>query len=163
MSQISLLKRNKPEAGIRITYGGGTLCESPMNPGVSMPRKTTFELVCDTKQEETFTLVELIAPEYISCDAVFRMKTPAGCPSAYQARMSLFWLIIFSGLALVLVYLAAGCIYNRYKYGSEGLEALPNSEFWMELKEKVNSRFRRRGEGSHSSTYKSSSSSYDTI
>mmetsp|Transcript_4808 Transcript_4808/g.8970 ORF Transcript_4808/g.8970 Transcript_4808/m.8970 type:complete len:208 (+) Transcript_4808:221-844(+) len=161
MPQYNLLKRRNPEAGLRITYGGGTLCESPMSPFQPMPRRTSFELVCADKQEDNFALVDLIAPEYVACDAVFRIKTPAGCPIAYQARMSIFWLISLSALGLVVIYLVGGCLYNRYKHGSEGLEALPNSEFWLELKEKVNSRFRRRGQGTSETSFKSST--YDSI
>jgi hypothetical protein len=47
MEQITLLKRNKPEAGIRISYGGGSLCYSevsPVMPRIISVKKTHFSV-----------------------------------------------------------------------------------------------------------------------
>lgn len=160
MREVSLLKHDKPEVGIRITYGGGTICESEM-PFQPMSRSTSFELLCDSKQEDNFALVMLNAPGYVTCDVTFRIKTPAGCPVSYQSRLSWIWMVLIWGLALSLVYFIGGYLYNRYKHGKEGMEALPHSEFWFELKEKVSCRFRRFGT-SQASSYKSPTT-YDTI
>jgi hypothetical protein len=102
----------------------------------------------------------MLSPEYSTCNTILRIKTPAGCPSAYQSGISLFWGVILLTLVLVLGYFALGCLYNR-KNGREGIEAIPHSEFWLELKEKVSSRFRRSGEASKQGS--SSNYSYDTI
>jgi hypothetical protein len=130
---------------------------SPYQPA---PRRTSFELVCASKQEENFKLVEMVSPELTACNTIFSIKTPAGCPTSYQSSISLFWGVVLLTLVLVLGYFALGCLYNC-KHGSEGVEAIPHSEFWLELKEKVSSRFRRSGEASKQGS--SSSHSYDTI
>lgn len=161
MEQVSLIDRKNPEKGIVVSYGGGELCENPATPFQPSPRRTSFELVCSSKQEENFQLIELVYPEYVACSAVFRIKTPAGCPQAYQSRMSIFWVIFIGGLVFVVGYVALGCLYNRYKFGAQGLEALPHSEFWMELTEKVNRRFRSKPDTSKNSSF--ASPSYDSI
>jgi len=112
---------------VKITYGGGDLVDIT-------PRQVDIDITCDPGAS-VLTFLSFVAAQ---------PQTPA--PPAYLYTLTLtssvlcgaggisggsgFLIALFGGIIL---YLIGGVLYNKLKEQKEGIELIPNVEFWKEV------------------------------
>jgi len=122
-------------AGIALFYNGGDAIGAPYPPG---PRQVYVNLTCD--QTATGATIKPTAFKQPGTDG-----HPAGTPYVYFILAgtsavcgggggpgpyggAIFLILLFVGF---FVYFVAGVVYNKFMQQKEGIELLPNSEFWQ--------------------------------
>lgn len=143
-TSASMMFRDYPTAGagVSVFYDGGEACGGT-------PRTSTVNVICDATVEASL----VSATEATGCDLVFNLRSRHACPTTGGGGKkgggggtagglsggSILLIIIAVG---AVVYLAAGVFYRTKFQGAEGIERIPNFEFWVGLPELVMDGFR---------------------
>lgn len=132
---INHINSNSPDLGLKMTYSGGDTCTGSENVSENgFPRKINFVIDCADSQDSNFIQTKINSNTVTKCNMEFTIRSPAGCrvghgSSSYKSStMTLLYILIIFG-----VYLGAGIFYNKKYNGKEGINAIPNLEFWKEV------------------------------
>jgi len=132
-TSASMTFRDYPQAGggVSIFYDGGEACGGT-------PRTSTVNVICDLTTDGNL----VSATEATGCDLVFNLRSKHACPTAGGGHKggagtvdglsggSILLIIIAVG---AVVYLGAGFFYRTKVQSAEGLDRIPNLEFWQGL------------------------------
>jgi hypothetical protein len=91
-----------------------------------------------------------------NCQLVYSMRSPYACPYAKSVEvtpLSPGWIVFIILVVAVAGYLIAGSAYKRYKYGSSGLEAIPNIDIWRRIASFFTCRSRSAGAAAGTDVY----------
>ena len=123
-----------PSQGIEITYSGNGLslgsCGSQL-----LSTQTVFAISC-APQLSVPLVVDSLTLSGDGCTATYSIRSPAGCgivSTTIIYPLGVGWIVFISVICLISAYLGFGMMYNRYRYGSKGLESVPNISFWRNL------------------------------
>ena len=123
-----------PSQGIEITYSGNGLslgsCGSQL-----LSTQTVFAISC-APQLSVPLVVDSLALSDNGCTATYSIRSPAGCgivSTTIIYPLGVGWIVFISVICLISAYLGFGMMYNRYRYGSKGLESVPHISFWRNL------------------------------
>jgi len=130
--------------GVVVFYDGGEACGGT-------PRTSTVNVICDSSTEANL----VSATEASGCDLIFNLRSRHACPgsgssggssggssssggrggggggsSGPLSGGSIILIIVSVG---IVVYLIAGVFYKVKFVGAEGVERVPNVEFWTAL------------------------------
>ncbi|CAG9321825.1 unnamed protein product [Blepharisma stoltei] len=133
MTSYGLINPNNPQAGFKITYGGGDLCSESYEGLDSIKRAATFKLHCSNYETE-WEVVEESGFGY--CHVFLTKNTPAGCPVTSTFHIRKEWWYLAGFLGFVWVYFAGGIIINSIR-GIRGSDAIPHYKFFEGLLEKI--------------------------
>jgi len=134
----SLIDASNPNKGIQLQYNNGdaTWC------GVA--RTSTIILNCVASAPAVPSSWTTANPSG-TCVYSATASSSAACPSSSKpdsggggGGMSGGWIFIVILLVIAVVYIVAGCVYNRqYKGASSSRESCPNHDFWFALPDLV--------------------------
>lgn len=123
---FSLLSSSNPKSGVRGTYSPGETCPSSGQP---------YELLVDFMCESSNKITAGVDPSN-PCSALIRFESPHACPGKRKSGgggLSGGWVFFIIVLVTSVVYVAAGCVYNRKHKGAETWrESCPQSPFWLD-------------------------------
>jgi len=126
--EFSQLDPVDPSKGIKVTYKDGDICKKQVNGQMEIgSREVTYEIQCDYGQDPG--MLKHIQ-EVSMCEYTISFMSRYGCPVSGQSG-SHGWSIIFWIMFGTAAYLAIGIGINRYKYGLQGMETIPNHAFWL--------------------------------
>ena len=69
-----------------------------------------------------------------SCTYALTVRSKYGCGSSDKPSsggIDVGWILIIVALCLVIVYIVAGVCYNKFLAHKEGIELIPNKDFWF--------------------------------
>lgn len=118
--------------------------ENPQGPGTGVvmtmqnakcngaPRIVIVTFICDKTMKNPKNMIVVEKP---ICQFTITVKAAEACPYTGSSKKGLsggavFIIILF---VVIVVYLAGGILYNRYKQERQGLEVLPHLNFWLQL------------------------------
>jgi len=114
-------------SSVKITYGGGDV----VTPG-NTPRQVDIVINCEqggsTLGFSSFTPAEVTTPPPPYYLYTLTLTSNALCGGISGG--SVFLIILFSAAVL---YLIAGVIVNKFHFQKEGIEIVPNIDFWKEV------------------------------
>jgi hypothetical protein len=142
-SSVRLLATD-PSKGLTITYLSGAACSSGV--GASY---TTLDLSCAAGVPGV--AVSSIDLQSGGCHLVISANSSAACPypkARVVTPLGAGWIAFIVLLALTTLYCVGGVAYKRWRYGSSGVEALPNVDTWRRLHRATVGRLTRGGAGS---------------
>lgn len=132
---ISHIDTSKQDLGIKISYNNGDICTGSENPSENgLTRRVNFLVYCSESQDLNFIQSKINSNTITKCNLEFSIKSPAGCKVGYgssagrKSSVILFWLIV-----VLIIYVIGGFAYNNKYKGKNGVEALPNLEFWRQF------------------------------
>lgn len=64
------------------------------------------------------------------CNLEFRINSPAGCPDGYLNNNGIFFGFFGWAFVLFMAYFIGGYYYNRKMNNLNGINAIPNLNFW---------------------------------
>lgn len=120
----SLIDPSNPEAGVQVKWGGGDPC--PPKPG----REILIKVRCDRSMSRT-EIEQASEPEM--CNYEINFKGPDGCPGHVPDELSGSWTFVIFVIVSFCLYCGIGTLYNVKYHNLQGIEALPNSAFWVEF------------------------------
>ena len=139
-SEISLIDDNNIGKGLKIIYNQGDKCINSENPTQNnFPRKVTFILYCSKIQDDKFSETLIDSNTITKCNLVFTIKTPTGCPLGWknlipeENQKSQLTNILLWGIVVFFIYLVLGSIINYAFFYKNGLNIIPNYDFWKSL------------------------------
>jgi len=115
-----LLDPTNPSLGVGVSLANGDSCQSS-------PRTVVLNVPCDPSSlGSTFTVM------FSGCSYTITFPSSAGCPITVTSgsRLSGGEIYLIAVAVAVVVYLIAGCAYKRLRFGSSGIDACPNVDFW---------------------------------
>jgi len=114
---------------VKITYAGGDLAENT-------PRQVDVYINCDPTAS-VLTFQSFVAPSASNPPPPFYLYTLTLSSSSLCSGTlgglsggSWFLILLFAGAA---IYVIAGVLVNKFKFEKEGIEMVPNIEFWKEV------------------------------
>lgn len=118
---------DNPKGGVSMEFDGGDLCDVTRKP-----RRVKINVICDPKAYRTKTVSanEGQGPQGV-CHYEINLASVHGC--ATPNGISFGWIFIIVTLSVLLVLLVGAVVWNKYKNGKSGLEALPNLSFLRDL------------------------------
>ena len=128
-NQSATLLGADPAQGVVLTYAGGAPCSN------GAPSYTTLQLVCNATAVGRAD-VSAFSVLNGGCQLDYTLQSAAGCPYASVrtvAPLGAGWIAFIVLLVSATLYCVAGVAYKRYRYGSSGVEALPNVDFWRRV------------------------------
>lgn len=113
----------------RITMANGSRCRSKMGNN-QLRASTVIEFICDSSVSGNGMprLVAQLPPgdDDDACAFFFEWRSGFACPTSEPGTFwSFLWSSILTLIALALLYLAAGTIYNRYVLHLRGVDQIP--------------------------------------
>ncbi len=115
-------------AGISLIYKGGKVCNQYGSTGY-----TRFNIACDSSVAATPLRIIGLSAMPDGCGIEYEIVSPAGCGTVVPLlvrTLGVGWIVFLAVLFVSIVYLIGGIAYKRRKYGSSGIEAVPNIDFW---------------------------------
>lgn len=93
--------------------------------------KTFITLECDSSEEGQ--LESIGPPEKVDNSAhfPFKLRSKYACPRKSGLSTGSVLIIVFG--SLLLVYIVAGILFNKFHRGATGKEVIPNVNFWMDF------------------------------
>lgn len=124
----SLIDGGHPDKGIQVKWGGGDSCAQ-----VKSDREVTMKIKCNRGMSATKAIK---GEETSTCKYLITFEGPDGCPGGAGGGGGgwTFVILVIVGFSL---YCGLGTLYNTKYHDKKGIEALPNSKFWVELPELV--------------------------
>jgi hypothetical protein len=99
---------------------------------------TTYYVFCDPSVPGP--LVVTLATPSGDCSLQYTIRTGLACPTrpahsggaagAAAARLGAGWIIFILFIAGSVLYVGGGTLYNRWKHGARGIEAIPHIALW---------------------------------
>ena len=127
---FSLLDESDPTAGLKVTYRDGDICKKQVGGQMEIgSRQVTYEIQCDPGQDPA--LLKNIN-EVSMCDYTITFLSKHGCATNAGAG-SRGWTFVTLVILVAVAYFGGGVAINRYKFGLQGVEAVPNLEMWRQL------------------------------
>lgn len=98
---------------------------------LSVSPKTFITLECDSSEEGQ--LESIGPPEKVDNSAhfPFKLRSKYACPRKSGLSTGSVLIIVFG--SLLLVYIVAGILFNKFHRGATGKEVIPNVNFWMDF------------------------------
>ena len=97
------------------------------------PRKVSFLIYCSEYDDGNFAAVPPSPPGITRCSNSFSIKSKAGCvakgSSSLIGAILSFKTLCFV-IAVFLIYVVVGLVYNKTQKGVTGIEAFPHIDFW---------------------------------
>ena len=127
-----LIDESNPKKGIKYMMNGGDSCGTD---GRIVNHTFTLNIVCDKKVHEFPTQFDVTTAD--DCAYMTTVNHKSGCPESPGGSGGL----TFGGIFLVIffcggfTYAAGGFAYNVKYLQLQGLDAIPNKAFWIELPE----------------------------
>jgi len=140
----SLLHPGDPSKGLSLRFANGH--PACIILGIPYPRETIVNLPC--KPDSLGNSFEIVEDDDHKCLFTINFPTPVTCmhytrgslirmrlAAANEAshRLSSGWVFIIMMFVLVPIYVIAGVLYNRHKFGLIGYNAIPHRDFWLQL------------------------------
>ena len=125
-----LIDEKAPSKGVKYMMNGGDSCGTN---GKIVNHTLTLNIVCDKKVKELPTQFDITSTDDCAYYATINHKS--GCPASSGGSGGL----TFGGVFLIIFfvggfcYFAAGFAYNMKYQQLQGLDALPNKGFWIEV------------------------------
>jgi len=125
------LVTSEPQIHIQNLFTNGTKCTG------GTVRTTEIDFFCNMTSPQPFYVKSaVLVPN--SCKYVLTLHTchvcDQGCGgSGGGLSFDVGWLIIVIGISLFILYLLVGVVVKWRLYNAEGLDLIPNREFWFDL------------------------------
>lgn len=113
------------DAGVKLDLMNGDDC---IVRGMKKPRESIIFFPCDPSAGK---MGSITVQETTTCTYVFTIPTELACGGS--AGMGSGWLFVLLTFLCGVAYFGLGYVYNHYKCGKNGAEAIPNVEFWKDL------------------------------
>ena len=120
-----------PTQGISLTYSGGLACNE-----FGLTRYTILNIACDNSVANNMVAIDYLDKSGDGCGITYTMRSSAGCGTVHITilqSLGLGWIIFISFMVLFTLYIGIGIIYKRKKYGTSGIESIPNITFWRKV------------------------------
>lgn len=128
--EIALIDEHDANKGIRLAYRDGDICKKQVSGQMEIgSREVTYEIECD-RGADPGVLQKIV--ETSMCDYTIQFKSKHACPTNGSSG-SKGWSFVFLVLLAAGLYLGIGIGINKYKYGMQGIEAVPNIGFWRQV------------------------------
>lgn len=115
--------------GIKVIVAAGSAC--PAVPGAQ--QYSIFNIQCDPAFPTPKVTTMVSIPQ---CGLSFTIRAAQGCGHTYTPTTvapALGWYVAMGAFGTIAVYLIGGISYNRWRYGSTGMESVPNISLWRAL------------------------------
>ncbi|KAJ9088731.1 Cation-independent mannose-6-phosphate receptor CI-MPR [Entomophthora muscae] len=126
-NEISLGKNSSTpilrEGSLVLTYSEGAACKSD-------PKRKRSTKIIFTCIDSLISKLPTFAGDFDDCEYVFEWKTPAACPIS-ETNLSAGTIIFRFFCIAVFFYLLIGILYKRFVRNAQGLEQIPNFDFWF--------------------------------
>lgn len=125
----SALLTSDASQGIKIIVAAGSAC--PAVPGAQ--QYSIFNIQCDPAFPVPKVMTVVNIPQ---CGLSFTIRAAQGCGNTYTPTSeapALGWYVAMGAFGAIAVYLIGGVAYNRWRYGSTGLESVPNMGLWRAI------------------------------
>jgi len=114
-------------SSVRISYGGGDVVDTT-------PRQVDIDIKCDpTASVLTFASFVPAVPKIPAPPAYtysLTLTSSVLCGGSGISGGSIFLIVLFGGIIL---YFLGGVLFNKFQQQKEGIEVIPNVEFWKEV------------------------------
>lgn len=117
---------------ISLKYSGGDPC--PTKPGSFL--STTFHIGCAKDAAGGAEITHFKEDTSNSCTIEYTIASPAGCGVeriVHDRPIGAGWVVFIVFVCLFSVYMLLGYLYKRQKFGSRGVEAIPNIDTWRRI------------------------------
>lgn len=126
---IEAIDPANPLKGVRIKYNEGDICKKQQDGQTQIEtRAVSYEITCDSSK--TATVLKEIK-EINMCEYTIMFESAAACPASGGGGSGKMFLILL--LAATAVYCGGGIAYNKYRAQKQGMEMIPQLEFWQQL------------------------------
>jgi len=127
---IQLIDDHDANKGIKLLYRDGDICKKQVSGQMEIgSREVTYEIECD-RNAEPGVLQKIV--ETSMCDYTILFKSKHACPTNGSTG-SKGWSFVLLVLLIAALYLGIGIGINKYKFGMQGIEAVPHISFWRQV------------------------------
>ncbi|XP_009416304.2 uncharacterized protein LOC103996952 [Musa acuminata AAA Group] len=143
---VALIDQNSPQKGVVVKT-------SSIGPKVNC--SLSVSVFCDSNEAQVSDTFNITG----NCDYAVVLRHPSGCAKVIYVNgkgWGWFGTLMMIILCLLVGYVLVGTIYRFFFLGIQGIEAIPNLEFWLSLPYKASSmlrglvrRFSRDSRGSY--------------